>query len=186
MKIFPLSVLTFCTALLAVTAVAQTPAPPSEGPTQLFQVVLLVGSASGPEATEGLPKSAEKAISDIRDFLPFKRYRLVDSGLLRTSAGKRAELTLDGTGGQKYRVSLSFQGRRLLPGDSLSVPHFEVGIPAVRARALEPGEAPPAPSRGLISTSFSLSVGETIVVGSSKLGGSEALIVLLTAVPPPS
>ncbi len=186
MKSFVISILSLAAVLFSLVANGQTPAPPVAGSTQLFQVVLLVGSTTGAEATEGLSKSAEKAISDIRDFLPFKRYRLLDSGLLRTTAGRRSELTMEGMGGQKYRVSLSFQGDRLRPGDTLNVPHFEVGVPSVRTRALEPGEAPPAPSRGLISTSFSLAVGETIVVGSSKLGGTDALVVLLTAIPPSS
>jgi hypothetical protein len=37
----------------------------------------------------------------------------------------------------------------------------------------------------VIDTSFSMDVGETVVVGTSRLrGGSRALIALLTAVPP--
>ena len=42
----------------------------------------------------------------------------------------------------------------------------------------------PRPPRELISTTFGVKVGETIVVGTSKVDGTEeALIVLLTAVP---
>jgi hypothetical protein len=37
-------------------------------------------------------------------------------------------------------------------------------------------------SRPLIRTSFSMDVGETVVVGTSRLDGDKALIVLLTAV----
>jgi hypothetical protein len=37
----------------------------------------------------------------------------------------------------------------------------------------------------IIDTSFTMDVGETVVVGTSRLrGGSKALIALLTAVPP--
>ena len=40
------------------------------------------------------------------------------------------------------------------------------------------------PSRPLIDTSFAMDVGETVVVGTSRLpGGDKALIALLTAVP---
>jgi hypothetical protein len=35
----------------------------------------------------------------------------------------------------------------------------------------------------VIDTSFSMDIGETIVVGTSRLQGDTALIVLLTAVP---
>ena len=39
-------------------------------------------------------------------------------------------------------------------------------------------------TREILSTSFSIKVGETLVVGTSKLdGGDEALVVLLTAEP---
>jgi hypothetical protein len=37
----------------------------------------------------------------------------------------------------------------------------------------------------MIDTSFTMDVGETVVVGTSRLrGGSQALITMLTAVPP--
>ena len=47
------------------------------------------------------------------------------------------------------------------------------------------GSAPRASrNRNLVASSFSLMPGETIVVGSSKLeGGGAAIVVLLTAIP---
>jgi hypothetical protein len=40
-------------------------------------------------------------------------------------------------------------------------------------------------SRAMMDTSFAMDVGETVVVGTSRLrGNSRALIALLTAVPP--
>jgi hypothetical protein len=36
----------------------------------------------------------------------------------------------------------------------------------------------------VIDTSFSMDVGETVVVGTSRLKGDKALIALLTAIPP--
>jgi len=162
---------------------SETPRPSMPSGTQLFQVALLVGSTSGAEATEGLPKNAEKAIADIRDFLPFKRYKLLDSGLIRTVEGMNGSLLMDGVSAQQYRVSLSFRNHEKRSG-SLSIYFFTVDPISTKSRTLAPGEAPSAQSKSLISTSFSLDVGETIVVGSSKLGGGEALVVLLTAIPP--
>ena len=46
----------------------------------MFQIIVMTGSTEGPEELKGLPKNAEKAI---RDFLPYKRYVLVDAGLLQ-------------------------------------------------------------------------------------------------------
>ena len=149
------------------------------GPTQLFQIILVRGSAAGPEEIVGIPANAAKAIRDIRDFLPFRSYRILDSGLLRGGEGP-AKLRVDGVAPQQYDVSIVWQ--RLSPG-KLLIRRFVVH--AVR----RPGTAPlprgvaPQAERPVIDTSFSVDVGETIVVGSSKLGGSEALLVLLTAMP---
>ena len=161
-----------------------TPAPPapvatsSSGHTQLFQVVLVRGAISGAEELVGIPKNAEKAIRDIHDFLPFKSYKLLDSGLLRIDdSGK---IRLDGIPPQQYDVSVAW---RPASGNKLTVWNFEVvpvrnptGVP------LGKGVAPQA-DHSIINTSFSLDVGETIVVGSSKLGGDVALVVLFTALP---
>jgi hypothetical protein len=58
-------------------------------------------------------------------------------------------------------------------------------------RGVTPGMTPNHPdriaamkSRSIIDTSFTMDVGETVVVGTSRLaGGDKALIALLTAVP---
>jgi hypothetical protein len=168
----------------APEAPASTPAPspqpsPHGGRTQLFQVILLRGATSGPEELVGLPKNAEKAIHDVRDFLPFKSYKLLDSGLVRIEEGMEGAVRLDGIAPQQYDVRVAWQEK----GAKLSIWHFAV-MP-VRAKAttpLGPGVAPEA-ERPLITTAFSIDVGETIVVGSSKLGGNQALVILFTAVP---
>jgi len=40
-----------------------------------------------------------------------------------------------------------------------------------------------SPERPVVATSFSMDPGETVVVGTSRLNGDKALILLLTAVP---
>jgi hypothetical protein len=166
----------------------ETPAPPapiatsSSGHTQLFQVVLVRGATSGAEELVGIPKNAEKAIRDIHDFLPFKSYKLLDSGLLRIDdSGK---IRLDGVPPQQYDIDVAW---RPAPANKLTnkltIWNFQVvpvripgGVP------LGKGIAPQA-DRPVIDTSFTIDVGETIVVGSSKLGGDVALVVLFTALP---
>ena len=164
----------------APSPAASTPRPsPHGGRTQLFQVILLRGATSGPEEVVGLPKNAERAIRDVRDFLPFKSYKLLDSGLVRIEEGMEGAVHLDGIAPQQYDVRIAWQEQ----ASKLSIWHFAV-IP-VRPRATTPlprGVAPEA-DRPLITTAFSIDVGETIVVGSSKLGGDQALVVLFTAVP---
>jgi hypothetical protein len=168
------------TALLLLTAYAgaQTPPPApraesSFGKTQLFQIVILTGSADGPEVLKGLPKNAEKAINDIRNFLPYKHYVLVDSALLRMgSDAGGSQTSLEGKVDAEtigFVARMSYREREA----KLSVDHFELA-------RLSAGRGP----RALLETSFGLVRGETVVVGTSKLDGAgKALIVLVTAVP---
>lgn len=160
-------------------AATPQPSPHGGGHTQLFQVILLRGATSGPEELTGLPKNAEKAIRDVRDFLPFKSYKLLDSGLVRIEEKAEGAVRLDGITPQQYDVRVSWQEQ----GTKISVWHFAV-IP-VRPKGTTPLPAGVAPEadRPIITTAFSIDVGETIVVGSSKLGGDQALVILFTAVP---
>ncbi len=167
-------------------APGQAPRAPQPSPrmvsseTQLFQVALLRASRKGTDDTEGLPKSATKALADIREFLPFKRYQFLDSALVRLALGMQSTVRVDA-----YEVKFSYE----LQDDKLSIWRFTV----LPARKLETPAPPPGPSRGparapeavkpLISTTFVMDRGETVVVGSSKLEGDEALVVLLTALP---
>lgn len=148
------------------------------GRNQLFQVILLRGATTGSEEIAGLPKNAEKAVHDIRDFLPFKSYKLLDSGLLRVMDSGKTRL--DGIPPQQYEVRVAY---RDLPNGKLSIWDFNiVAVKPANATPLPHGVAPEA-ERAVINTSFTIDIGETIVVGSSKLGGDQALIVLFTALP---
>jgi len=166
---------------------AETPTPPRRtvGATQLFHVVLLIASTDGPERTEGLPKQAEKAIADIRDFLPYKSYQLLDSGLVRATANSMSsQIVLRGSDDEtEYVATVRFSTK---PDQSkgLLVEQFVLlRDRGPKAPPLGPGVAPQAP-RKMIDSSFSIDVGETVVVGSSKLNGrGRALVVLLTAMP---
>jgi len=127
--------------------------------TLLFQVTLLEASKQPGERPE-LPREAAKAVDDLEGFLPFKSYSLIDSGMIRTSAWGRLQLS------DEWLVELDFRGRRQT-GMPLSMERFELVGLKIAAK--------------VIMTSFSMNVGETVVVGTSKLnGGDEALVVLLT------
>ena len=159
------------------------PEPPDPGDTWLMQIVLLVGKTRGPSNVENLTKNARKAIEDIQDFLPFKSYQLMDMGLIRTARNARGKLK-DQTG-RVYDFELSFEKEGRGPSERLVFHNFRLTqfIPAhINERA--GGAVAPRADEEIIRTSFSMNVGETIVVGTSKLdGGDEALIVLLTAIP---
>ena len=248
---------------------AQTPRPSASVP-QGFSVVLVLGDLQGAAAADDVPPAARKALSDMRDFLPFKSYRLLDAAWLlccgyesargaaegRRSSGQNAadsvSQVLRGPDEQEYELRLSTsraENSRVFVRFSLeagSEPdrtvaavaetqlirqladyqdkrnYLEIQLKELRAK-VDVGIAPGAEvgklelelrsiqrriqeletrlaggsARGsrsslaqgarqkIIDTSFTMDVGETVVVGTSRLkGGTRALIALLTAVPP--
>ena len=174
--------------LISLTAPISSAQPESRSESQgsdtwLLQVVLLVGRTSGPPGIESIPVNAHKAIEDIRDFLPYKSYEHLDTVLIRSAGHSRG--MLKSPSGGEYQVSMGFRVDRREEGVRLNFQNFDLRSEArpPRGRGLAEGEAP-RPPENVISTTFSVEVGETIVVGTSRLnGGDQALIVLLTAIP---
>ncbi|HVT61131.1 MAG TPA: hypothetical protein VHR45_22395 [Thermoanaerobaculia bacterium] len=156
--------------------------------TQSFQLTLLIGDSRGDGPPPELPKAAQKALEDMRDFLPFKHFQLLDMAWMRTT--RSADARLVGAEGRPYQVQLSFRRVGDPAAKELLMEEFRIheepgSLPAPEpARAGAPAAAAPRPPERLINTSFGIHVGETVVVGTSKLdGGDRALVVLLTAVP---
>ena len=182
-----------CLALGATLAPAQ-PAPP---PTRLLQVIMIEANVEGSMPAQGIPRAAMQSLADMKDILPYKGFRLLDTALLRTAMNARA--TLKGPGGRACTVDLSLDQQRRpedensggAEGPDLFFRNFSVRyadadpIPAAPAGGSGTGEAPaPSAPRTLISTSFGMDVGETLIVGSSRLNGDQtALILLVTALP---
>jgi hypothetical protein len=181
-------------------------------PTTPFQIILVRGSRDGSGMPADLSENARRALEDITGFLPFTRFAVLDTAWLRTS--ERARVSLSGPDGERWDAELSVRqpsaGQLLIdrfeldtplpPGAPTppAAPSPPAAAPAAPGPAGRPGrpapaaetprEAPPAPafsrSRSLLSTSFAMKSGETVVVGTSAIAGSsEAVIVLLTALP---
>jgi len=223
----------------AQAPVARTPQPPDmrRPSPQGFSVVLVLGDLNG-NSSGDVPPAARKALSDMKDFLPYKGYRLLDAEWILGSRG--ATTRLRGADGQDYELRLSAgdgSGRlhvsfTLLdasgdgPGDmsllsarmgeraalEKRVADLQTELAAMRARGsgageiagqeariadlkrrLESADASPmvvTSRRRVIDTTFDMEVGETVVVGTSRLkdgkdskDAGRALIALLTAVP---
>jgi hypothetical protein len=218
---------------------------------QGFSLVLLLGDMQGADAQEALPMSARRALTDMKDFLPYKSYRVLDTQwtLCCSNMSSTSISRLRGVEDQEYEVELRSSQE---PAGRLSVRFFlrepgtfrttavkaadpdraaridseifaleqqlidltaeqtitrqksEAGLkdPADLPRLSEriektkqriqtlKRELPVASSdktsdgRSIIDTTFRMDIGETVVVGTSRLkGGSRALIALLTAVP---
>ena len=159
------------------------------GRTYTFQVVLLIAETNGPAVTEGVPPGAQKALVNLREFLPYKSYRLLDLGWLRTM--RTATATLAGPGGATYRVSLHFVPADG-PGERLLIERFSVAeVPTgpeedvtFHSKDVSVTPRPPRAAPELLSSTFGMELGETVVVGTSKLDGpNKALVVLVSALP---
>lgn len=152
--------------------------------TILFNVAMVIADndSSSPSARQVLPASMEAAIADLREFLPYKSYRLVDSAL--TQARSHGRVRLQAAEGEVYTAAFSFREDEKAKPQAFLVDQFSLTLedpPRADRKLLGPGVAPP-PSEQPLVASFRIVKGETVVVGSSRLkGGDRALIVLLTA-----
>jgi hypothetical protein len=198
------------------TTVAQTVPQPlastqasrsAEAPLQGFSVVLVIGDLQGTAATDDIPMAARKALTDMKDFLPYKSYKLLDAtwmmccaqvgrriglpgaGTLRESASVTQHLR--GPEDQEYELQLRMHR---LEGNRISVSFELTGGTGSPTEAGLSGDLKTSPrmviretSKSIIDADFTMDIGETVVVGTSRVkGGTRALIALLTAVPPRS
>jgi hypothetical protein len=214
---------------------------------QGYSIVLVLGDMQAGSTPDNVPPAAKKALADMKDFLPYKSYRLLDSQW--TLGSSNVSTRLRGADDQDYSLSMgsrlvddgsrtlsvSFQlregadvlgitrrpmssvnettadiERRLVEvraaeakarGASDNHPEVRAGVSGGVAGGVSGGVQGGVGSgvgtgvgRGattvvgrngsIISTTFTMDVGETVVVGTSRLkGGDKALIALLTAVP---
>ena len=209
-----------------------------------FSVVLVLGDMQGGTTAENVPAAARKALADMKDFLPYKSYRLLDSAWILGSGNVSTRLR--GLDDQEYNLNLSggssreepktlrisFQLRDAEPGKPNDAADAEAAIHRAQASSLDHtrelereslqqklrdlqadkgnnhpdvvktraqleqlnnqlaelyGQRRAVVKTGtccIISTGFTMEIGETVVVGTSRLrGGDKALIALLTAVP---
>lgn len=217
---------------------------------QGFSVVLVLGDLQGGSVQDTVPAAARKALTDMKDFLPYKGYRLLDVqwtlccgrgsstptvSRLRGADGQEYELTLMTDIDSRNRLAVRFQLRdpstTTVRGDALpetvvqlereavrleeqldrarktAQQRFEVGtggpvnedrnlqdlqarladikirLAEARDRRVSQSRSKMSGNRAVIDTSFTMDIGETVVVGTSRIaGGDKALIALLTAV----
>lgn len=102
-------------------APAETPPPSAPGfhsrraaMPQGFSVVLVLGDIQGASTPDDVPPAARKALVDMRDFLPFKSYRLLDAAWMmccgqQSSSGWSASqsMVLRGPDESEFELKLS-------------------------------------------------------------------------------
>ena len=254
----------------------QAPAPAKRSESrwvaQGFSVVLVLADLQASTAPDDVPPAARRALADMKDFLPYKSYKLLDAAWILGQGTSGTVTRLRGPEDQEYELKMSTQlasqtrsfsgsadaqGGRTAPTPSgevfvrfmlsegistetaqveailaeearrqseetrrsvetmraaqersIEIQKLESELRAAEqqkneakakelrqalARARNRSERGAQPSRPIaarrhggpiIDTSFNMDVGETVVVGTSRLkGNSRALIALLTAVP---
>ncbi len=208
---------------------------------QAFSVSLVLGEMQASGGTDNVPAAARKALTDVKDFLPYKAYRLLDSqwtlccgrsAIITRLRGPEEqdyalELNPSNAGSGKWYVHFSLWEPRPTAETAVTTSPFSSDAQrttfeaqraalqqrlaelqknasdnhpdVVRLRAEIQGFERMLAARGdesarrtfagatrraVIDTSFTMDVGETVVVGTSRLKGDKALIALLTAVAP--
>ena len=141
-----------------------------DGPrTQSFQLVILAASAKANGDVPALYKGAQKALDDIKGFLPFKSYRILDTAWIRVTQFDAARAQVAGLSPNTYEVFLRFRTAGV-DGKKLIIDNF----------ALSEDKT----DKHLIQTAFSMDMGETVVVGTSSVDAAqESLVVLMSAMP---
>jgi hypothetical protein len=75
---------------------------------QGFSVVLLLGDLQGGTTADNVPPAARKALVDMKDFLPYKSYRLLDTAwTLASNNGVRSTMRLRGPENQEFELNLN-------------------------------------------------------------------------------
>jgi hypothetical protein len=163
-----------------------------------FSVVLVQGDMRpGAPIGDQVPVGARKALSDAKNSLSYKTYRLLDTQW--TIGAGTMTGRLRGTDNTTYEFELTARtGFTLIPGEPFT-PEDQVHVStfvlrdSTNATVTDPTSSPRndsarralPDSHTLIDRSFNMMVGETVVAGTSGLQGDAALIVLLTAVSRP-
>jgi hypothetical protein len=151
-----------------------TPRAPGER-TFTFQLVLLAADTQGATRFENVPANAQKALDDVKGFLPYTSYKLLDLAWIRCS--RTAEAQVSGPDGRSFTASLRFVSDESDP-NRIDIQRLVIMEPTPQALTT------PQPLHPLLETSFGMKAGETVVVGTARLDGpAKALVVLLSALP---
>jgi hypothetical protein len=167
------------------TAAATKPASARTNTPAGFHLVLLIGDekqAPGagnltPSWAEQLTPAVVRALKDVQQFLPFKSYQTFDSTFIR---GERGSTSVKAPGNEIYLVNINSWAN--LKDEAGFYVNLTVS-PTEPALLTKDGEK--APARAVLSTTLDMTVGETIVAGTSRQPRSgTALVMVVTALPP--
>jgi tol-pal system protein YbgF len=149
------------------TAAAPKSASSQSVDVEAFYLVLLLAQTKPGTTAAGLSERETNALNDTREFLPYKSYQVLDRVLVRGS--RTQTVRMQGPSGREYSGSLDVG-----PVNPSSDQDVYVKV------NLTDGQT----SGSVLKTEFKIRLGETVVVGTSKVKGTDqALVLLLTALP---
>ena len=73
---------------------------------QGFSVVLVLGDLRAVAGEEDIPPAARKALTDMKDFLPYRSYRLLDAAWILCCSSTRAVTRLRGPDEHEYEIEI--------------------------------------------------------------------------------
>jgi hypothetical protein len=143
-----------------------------------FIVTLALGEVEPGKTAGAFTPAATKALADLKDFLPYRSYRLLDTVWMLGLNGPHQFLR--GADGEKHEFDMR---STLLSATDVKVDTLRLwDVSALPKGPIVAGTPLPAPPL-LIDTDLKLTVGETVVVGTSRLDSTRGLILLVTAAP---
>ena len=94
-------------ALLLVTTPAW-PQTAASSALQGFSIVLVLGDVQDGATADNIPAAARAALADLKDFLPYRSYRVLDTAWVLASSATRQAVSsrLQGPDEQSYEVTL--------------------------------------------------------------------------------
>jgi hypothetical protein len=134
-----------------------------------FTVTLALGEIEGGRSSGTFTPAATKALADLKDFLPYKSYRPLDTVWMLGLNGPHQFLL--GQDGQKHEFYMR----------STLISPVAIKVDMLRLWDVVPAGSRAAGPAALIDTSFNLKVGETVAVGTSRIDSNRGLILLVTA-----
>jgi len=167
------TVLCSLVAVLCSTWVGSAAAQPGPSPASLYDVsgfslVLLLAPGKPNAPVSGLSPDEMKALRDADQLLPYKSFQKLDGVFLRGERG--GTLRLRGPEGREYSCTLT-----------AGPPYQDTNPNTVYVRIdVTDGSR----TGSVLKSEFRITLGETVVVGTSRVkGADQALVLLLTAVP---
>jgi hypothetical protein len=178
MRTIQIAMITLVLAASAALVQAQEPKR-----VQGFSVLLLLGETQGTAQPDNISAPARKALADIKDFLPYKSYRVLDTLWLAGSDFGNSSGRLRGIDDvtDRDRQNYEFELRTFPRVPAAKAGTADAALSRAQFRLL-PGLRAGEIRTAVLDNSFNITAGETVVVGTSRLQGEKALIVLLTAV----